>query len=555
MKARKKVAVPRNRETCARKRTPKTVDIKALMYELGAQQCEIEALNEEICFAHKREEDSLLRANSLYDLAPVGYVNLDSEGLITDMNFAMTGMFGYERIFQIGKPFSLFVTSDGKPAFHRYLQTMIKDETRHASFILKVKRGMTLPVHISGRRSGTNESEYILAVTDISKLIGLQHDLSEARDAAEHKAAELDAVFDAITDGVFVFGRRGEVIRANKEVVRVIGFDPVGVDREKIIKRLSLRSPDGMPIAFDEMPSSRALRGEVVRQERFIFTDAKGRDIITQAAAAPLREGGIIKGAVSVWHDITEREHLLEEVRKSKAELDSRVQERTAEIERSRAELRRLAEHLQTAREEERTSLARELHDELGQTLTVIKFDLYRAFKKISERDAALAETMKADLKLIDDTISKTRNIWTELRPTMLDNIGFEAAVSWLCREFQKKTGIQCTASVEERPLEPAKGLALYRIVQEALTNVARHAGASKVGISCYAKNGCLTLRVADNGTGMNKKAVSKVISHGLLGMRERVLALNGTLDIASKKGKGTTVSVKLPLDKQETCL
>jgi two-component system, NarL family, sensor histidine kinase UhpB len=252
---------------------------------------------------------------------------------------------------------------------------------------------------------------------------------------------------------------------------------------------------------------------------------------------------------VTVWHDITERERLLEELRKSKNELESNVRKRTFELEQSRAELRKLAASLQKCLEEERLRLARELHDEIGQALTFLKINMGRMVKSVKGKDLALFEALNSNLTIVNDTINWVRNMYMELRPYMLYHFGFIAALSSQCNEFQKKTGIKCKVTSEEIELDPDISLTLYRVVQEALANVALRAGASRVNIGCHENEGFFCLTIEDNGKDISENEFGEARSTGLLGIRERMLAVNGSFEVCSRKnGKGTRMSVKLPL-------
>jgi PAS domain S-box-containing protein len=526
------------------------LDVGKLQNELYVQQCEIDSLIDELRFAHQSQKESSIRYNALYDMAPVGYIVVDRNGTIKNLNRTAEIMTGYQGNLLAGTGF-FFLKAGEKSSFLGFLQQIYagkRESGKSASFTLRKKDSLLVPIQINASRiSDDPYGDCLLAITDISEQAGLQSALSMSRDSAEHKASELNAVFNAITDVLFVCNRKGMLLKVNDAAVNVLGINPGAKNNlAKIIRRMSVRTLDGKRAALDKLPSFVAIRVGGVHQGRFIVTDARGNDRIIQATSSALVEKGLTMGAVTVWHDVTEREHLLEEIRKSRDELDVRVIERTAEIERSQAELRRLAKHLQTAREEERTNLAREIHDELGQTLAVLKFGLHKTLRKVQEKDGALAQDMKADLHLLKGIIDKVRNIFTELRPTMLDTVGFSAAVTWLAGEFEKKTGIRCNISVEDCQVQSDTGLALYRVIQEGLTNVARHAGASEVDIHCSRKNRYLNLTIADNGKGMKKDASGKTSSYGLLGMRERVLALGGTMNITGRKGKGTTLSVDL---------
>jgi signal transduction histidine kinase len=216
----------------------------------------------------------------------------------------------------------------------------------------------------------------------------------------------------------------------------------------------------------------------------------------------------------------------------------------------SEENLRALASHLQSVREEERIHIAREIHDELGQALTGLKFDL-ASFAKGYESDSLLmrAEKQAGLATAIDRIINSVRRISSGLRPEVLDEIGLAAAFDWQAREFQRRTGIRCHVSIAAKFADPDKerSTALFRIFQELLTNVARHANATRVNVSLADGDAGLALTVEDNGRGIRADEIEGRRSLGVLGLRERVLAFGGAIDIRGDEGKGTKVSVSIP--------
>jgi signal transduction histidine kinase len=217
--------------------------------------------------------------------------------------------------------------------------------------------------------------------------------------------------------------------------------------------------------------------------------------------------------------------------------------------ENSLAQLRALTARLQTVREDERTRVAREIHDELGQALTAIKLEFTALLPDLPVVDVESSQRSQSILKLLDEAIQSIRRIATELRPGILDDIGLVAAVEWAAEEFQTRTGIKCQL---ERPdadiaMDTESATALFRIVQETLTNVARHANASEVNIRLTEEHGQLTLEVHDNGRGIGEGQLAGNRSLGILGMRERALLIGGELTISGPPGLGTTVRVRIP--------
>ena len=223
------------------------------------------------------------------------------------------------------------------------------------------------------------------------------------------------------------------------------------------------------------------------------------------------------------------------------------------ELTYSREQLRNLSMHLQSVREEERTTIAREIHDELGQVLTALKMDLSWLDKKHSD-DRSLAERTKSMLSLVDSTIQTVKRISSELRPGVLDHLGIAAAIEWQAKEFAKHTGIKCDVSVDpdDIVLDRQHSTTIFRIFQEALTNVARHAHATQVRISLHEGEDRIALHVEDDGRGITKKQMNSPHSFGLIGIRERVHFLNGEIKIKGVRNKGTFLTIDIPREKKD---
>lgn len=219
-------------------------------------------------------------------------------------------------------------------------------------------------------------------------------------------------------------------------------------------------------------------------------------------------------------------------------------------------QLRALSAHLQSVREEERSRMAFEIHDELGQILTAIRMDLSWLHDKFSLIKTPLRRTLMSHAdsmtKLIDSTIQTVRRISTELRPRILDDLGLVAATEWQAHEFEARTNIQCKfhTDVEELKLDRERSTAVFRILQESLTNILRHAKASIVTIELHVSPDELTLEVVDNGKGIEPDKSKTTQSFGLLGMQERALLLGGNVTIKRASKKGTIVNLELPLNK-----
>ena len=221
----------------------------------------------------------------------------------------------------------------------------------------------------------------------------------------------------------------------------------------------------------------------------------------------------------------------------------------------SHAQLRSLWQHKEKLREDERKRIARELHDELGQLLTALKFDLlllgndYRENKELVERIEVLDH-------YISNTIMKSvQEISTKLRPAVLDKLGLKAAIEWLTDELSRRNNIssEIVTNFEESDISPACSTTLFRIIQESFTNMVRHAEASSVKVSLIKKKNNLELIIKDNGQGFNESIINSSNALGLLGMRERAISINGDLKIESHPGRGTSIKLSVPLIKDDS--
>ncbi len=229
------------------------------------------------------------------------------------------------------------------------------------------------------------------------------------------------------------------------------------------------------------------------------------------------------------------------------------IAERRRAEERLRASeesLRALAARLQSAREEERSRMAREIHDELGQALTGLKMDLTWLSSRLPSGQAKLAEKVKSMFRLIDETIQSVRKIASLLRPEVLDQLGLVAAIGWQARDFQMRTGIRCKVSLpaEGLAVEQERSTAAFRIFQELLTNVARHANATRVEVSLRLETDSLVLEVKDNGKGIVESDLQSGKSLGVLGMRERAMLFGGDIQYGGAGTAGTRVIVSIPM-------
>ncbi|HEY6476207.1 MAG TPA: PAS domain S-box protein [Polyangia bacterium] len=275
-----------------------------------------------------------------------------------------------------------------------------------------------------------------------------------------------------------------------------------------------------------------------VYDHRILRPDGSVRMLHTRGEVVGTSDGRVRRLVGTCW-DITDRWDAIRAAEAARADAET-----------SAAELRALARRLSEIREEERRTIARELHDQVGQALTALKLDLAGVRGQVAAgapgESAARLSTMDA---LLDETLETTRRISAMLRPSILDDLGLAAAIRWQAAEFTQRTGVPCETRVpeQEATLAPSVALALFRILQEALTNVARHAEAGHVVVELLREREATALVIADDGRGLPAVEVAGRRSLGLMGMRERAAALGGAIEITGAPGRGTIVRARIP--------
>ena len=291
---------------------------------------------------------------------------------------------------------------------------------------------------------------------------------------------------------------------------------------------------------------------------QFVKKNGNTIDVLLSAIGDRDSEGNIVRSlAVSI--DVTERNRAEEALKLAKEELsryskdlEQQVEERTKEITNILNQLRRLSGSIMTNQEKERSAIARELHDELGQVLTALRMDAVWLSDRLKETDTPASRRALTMCGLIDKTIEEVRGMAIRLRPGVLDDLGLVDALEWYTTDFERRTGITCIFEHNDVPsINDPVATAAYRITQEALTNVARHAAASRTEVVLEAENGILTLAATDNGTGFNPSELSETEALGVAGMRERAALVNGILEVQSNREKGTRVFFRVPFDGQ----
>jgi hypothetical protein len=357
------------------------------------------------------------------------------------------------------------------------------------------------------------------------------------RQAVEHVRQEEErrenaAAFSAMAEGAVITDADGNILWVNDAFCSIYGYtrDEV-VGRNPRILKSGRHDVNFYRRLWDSLRRHGHWRGEVWnrRKNGEIFPE----ELSIQALAGP---DGRTSRYISIFSDITERKRSEETLRQHQLQLEE-----------SEARLRELAAFLQTVREEERTRIARELHDELGQALTALRFDLGWLRGKCSTLGDPAMERVTAALGVVEQSIVSLRRISEDLRPAMLDSLGLAAAIEHHVAQFTQRTGIPCALRMNREEFDLGGDLAttIFRVVQEALTNVARHAAAGKVDIVLEDSNEHIDLVIQDDGRGFDTAARKKTF--GLLGMRERITMLGGELELDSRPDQGTRITCRLP--------
>jgi len=346
----------------------------------------------------------------------------------------------------------------------------------------------------------------------------------------------LRAMVNSVAEGAIAVSTSGDLLFYNDAARRMLGMGFVHHSSRQTSRRVGLYRPDGRtPWADKDLPLLRAAQGEKLdRVEMIVRNRRHPKGIVLSVNARPIRDAKRrLLGGIATLRDITPRKEVEREL------LESRLR------------LRGLLARIESAREEEQLRIAREIHDELGQTLTALKFDASLLARKLKDGKPprALVSHVRSMLQLIDSGIHSVQTISAELRPAALEDVGLLDAICLQVKEFQNRTGIASVVSRRTNDIQLPDEFSggVFRIVQEALTNVARHSGASRVRVTMTGGNGSFRVLIHDNGRGVTARQVAAPTSLGLLGMRERALAMDGELRINGKVGGGTSVVLTIP--------
>jgi len=373
----------------------------------------------------------------------------------------------------------------------------------------------------------------------------------------------LGLLLESTGEGVFGIDLQGRCTFINRAGARLLGYAPEEVLGRNMHGLTHHSHADGSPYPDADCPIFDAFRrGLPCRIDTEVFWTRDRQPIPVEYSSHPIVDGQSVLGAVITFVDITERRRAADALVSAKAELERRVDERTRELSAALARLRELSAWLDRVREDERTRIAREVHDELGSLLVALKMDVGWLDRRLASQSAQRADEARAARdamrakcarmgRLIEDAVGNVGRIINDLRPSILDHQGLWAALEWQAAEFvaSAELTLDWTMRVDgaAEPSEPV-AIAVFRIFQELLSNVGRHARATRIAVTIVADGGELRVTVADDGRGAPADAFDAADAFGVLGMRERAHRLGGRLTIDSRPGAGTRCELRVPL-------
>jgi len=546
---------------------PETEDManRRLLHELQVHQVELEMQNTELQEARDRVESVLEKYTDLYDFAPVGYFTLSRDAIIRLVNLTGSQLVGIARGQLVGRPFGALVSMETRGAFSLFLKQVFADDARHTiTFHLVGDAKAPRTVDIEAQRCSNDECRVVMLDVSARK---------QAEETMRVSELRYRRLFETAHDGVLLIDpATRKITDANPSITELLGY-PRGQLVGKEMFEIGLLNDEAASqeffrtlkrrreVRYDDLPmetgDGRQLEVEVVgnlyQEDNQSVIHCNIRDI-TERKRSELAERRLAVLAASnskLIEEIARRQLVERSLTKSK-QGQMKLLEQSHRLE---GELRLLSRQVLQAQEDERKRISRELHDVIGQGLTGITLRLGLLKKESARKKAGIGPSIARTQKMVEKALSSIHQFARELRPSALDDLGLIPALHSYLKSFTAQTGVRTHLSVfnEAELLDIARRTVLFRVAQEALNNVAKHARASRVEVSIQKLPDCVCMSIKDNGSSFDALQLIQARPRkrlGLLGMRERVEILGGIFSIESAPGQGATILARLPLGK-----
>lgn len=475
------------------------------------------------------------RVDNLVESAMDPIITVDDSQRVVLFNAAAEAAFGFRREALLGQPLEMLIPERLRARHRGYVaqfaQTGATSRRMGGHAVLAALRadGSEFPIEASiSQHVEDGQRRLTVILRDVSARM-------EAQSLLAASEARMRGILDSAMDAIITVDASQRVVIFNAAAEAMFGYrrdEAIGAPLDTFLPQ-RFRAAHGSHIkGFGEGAASsrRMAEARVVTGLR-----RNGEEFPIDAAISHLRDGDTIYYTV-ILRDVSARERAL------------------ADLRRSKQELQELGAASEATREQEKSRIARELHDELGQALTMLRMDVAWCKTNLPPTAPGVAAKLERMEAMLKSTVAATRRIASDLRPLMLDDLGLVPALEWLVQNMSQRSGIRCELSTDDPALflPPAHSTAVFRIVQEALTNIAKHARAAHAEIEIRRDDGAVRVVVRDDGVGFATDDPRKPESFGLLGLRERISLLRGTAEIRSTPGSGTTIEVTLPAPNPE---
>jgi PAS domain S-box-containing protein len=474
------------------------------------------------------------RVGGIVEAAMDAIISVDDEQRIVLFNQAAERVFRWPRAAILGQPLDLLIPERYRPAhrghIERFGRTATTSRGMGSQTVLYGLRadGEEFPIEASiSQHDEGGRKLYTVILRDVAERVQGERLLAQSE-------ARLRGILDSAMDAIITVDARQHIVLFNQAAEEVFGCP-----RDQAI---------GAPLAWFIPERFRHAHSGLVA--KFGDTGASSRRMGAQRIVMGLRRSGDeFPIDASISHIVEEGEHFYTVILRDVTER-TRAEQALRE---SKEEIRTLALTASTVREQEKSRIARELHDELGQALTALKIDVSWLRAHLDHAPDAVLAKLGAMQVLLDGTVAAARRISADLRPLMLDDLCLIAACEWLAHNFQQRTGVACelVLGAGELDLRDPYATAVFRVLQESLTNVAKHAEATQVEATLERAEGTVILTVRDNGRGFRTSDPRKQGSYGLVGLRERAFLLGGDIRIESEPGRGTYMEMRMPVGEE----